>query len=99
LDPSETPNNIHYLKQDGILVENSSDPSESGVKRIDATSLAKRIGRSQLENVVLLGYACTLDIIPVTEDEMRVALADDPRENVRTMNLKAIELGIEAGRN
>ena len=99
LDPAETPNNIHYLKQDGILVENSSDPSEPGVKRIDATALAKRIGRSQLENVVLLGYACTLDIIPVTEDEIRAALADDPRENVRAMNLKAIEFGIDAGRN
>ena len=99
LDPVETPNNTHFLKPGGILVENSGNPPEPGVKRIDATTLAKKIGRSQLENVVLLGFVCTLGIFPISEDEMRTALAEDPRENIRIMNLKAIDAGIEAGKN
>jgi indolepyruvate ferredoxin oxidoreductase beta subunit len=99
LEPTETPNNIHFLKSGGMLVENSAQPSEDGLRRIDATALARKIGRAQLENVVLLGYACTLDMFPVTPDEVKAALADDPRENVRVMNLKAIEEGLNAGRD
>jgi indolepyruvate ferredoxin oxidoreductase, beta subunit len=96
LDPSETANNNHYLKSSGLTVESSPLPGESGVKRCDAASVARALGRVQLENVVLLGFASTMDGFPVSGQEIRVQLEKDPREMIRTMNLEALRAGISA---
>lgn len=96
LDPDETSNNRHYLKPNGIVVENSSQAEDSGVKRVDATALARGLGRVQLENVVILGFASTLDGFPVSPDEIRSQLEKDPRESVRSMNMAALQAGIDA---
>jgi indolepyruvate ferredoxin oxidoreductase, beta subunit len=97
LDSSETANNSHYLKDKGIVVENSTVPDGLGVKRVDAAGLAKNLGRVQLENVVLLGFAATLDGFPVSVEDVRTHLNSETREQVRSMNLKALEAGIRAG--
>ncbi len=98
LDPSETANNSHYLKQEGVIVENSSLPDGLRIKRVDAAGLAKNLGRVQLENVVLLGFAATLEGFPVSVEDVRAHLGTETREKVRTMNLEALEAGIRAGR-
>ena len=95
LDSTETANNIHYLKPDGIVVENSPLPEELGTRRIDATSIAKGLGRIQLENVVILGFATTMNGFPVSSEAMMVHLKKDPREYVRKMNILALEAGIK----
>jgi indolepyruvate ferredoxin oxidoreductase beta subunit len=94
LDSTETANNTHYLKPGGIVVENSSAPSEPTVRRIDATGLAKKLGGLRLENVVLLGFSAILDKFPVSAKAIRAHLEKDPRETVRKMNLLALEAGI-----
>jgi len=94
LDPSETANNIHYLKPGGVIVENSALPDSPGVRRVDAAGLAKKVGRVQLENVVLVGFAATLSGFPVTVEEIRSHLERDPREKVREMNLAALETAV-----
>jgi indolepyruvate ferredoxin oxidoreductase beta subunit len=99
LDPSETANNSHYLKPDGVIVENSPMPDSPGVRRVDAAGLAKNLGRVQLENVVLLGFAATLDGFPVSVEDVRTHLSSEAREQVRSMNLKAFEAGIGVGRS
>ncbi|MBI5248890.1 MAG: 2-oxoacid:acceptor oxidoreductase family protein, partial [Desulfomonile tiedjei] len=66
LDPSETGNNKHYLKSEGLIIENSVLPDEPGVRRVDAALLARRMGRIQLENVVLLGFASAIEGFPVS---------------------------------
>ncbi len=96
MDPSETMNNKHYLRPGGLIIENSAAPEEPGVKRCDASSLARNIGRVQLENVVLLGFSSTVQGFPVSGEEIRDMLGKDHREGVRTMNLEALELGIKA---
>lgn len=96
LDSAETSNNIHYLKSGGLTLENSSAADEPGVKRIDASKLARDLGRIQLENVVLLGFASNAQGFPLSPDEIRAQLEKDPRERVRTMNLKALEAGSAA---
>lgn len=98
LDSSETSNNIHFLKPDGLVIENSEAPSDSSVIRVDASGLARDLGRVQLENVVLLGFAAALQGFPVSSQEISMQLAKDPRENVRTMNLTAAEAGMRAAR-
>jgi indolepyruvate ferredoxin oxidoreductase, beta subunit len=97
LDPSETANNKHYLRPGGLIVENSISPDDAGVKRCDASSLARNLGRIQLENVVLLGFASTVAGFPVSGEEIQDMLGKDHRERVRMMNLQALELGIKAG--
>ncbi|HMK33781.1 MAG TPA: 2-oxoacid:acceptor oxidoreductase family protein [Desulfomonilaceae bacterium] len=99
LDASETSNNIHFLKPTGLIVENSVAADEPGVRRVDAAGLARGIGRVQLENVVLLGFASTLDGFPVSVEEIRSQLSNDSRAQIRAMNLEALESGIVAARS
>jgi len=94
LDRGETPNNRHFLKADGLIVENSVLGDEPGIRRIDASRLARDIGRVQLENVVLVGFASRMDGFPVSGEELRAYLARDPRPEVREMNLKALDAGL-----
>lgn len=94
LDENETGNNKHYLKENGLILENSTKSSEDGMVRIDATGIARNLGMVQLENVVALGKASTLPNFPLTSDEIKQGLMLDKRENVRQMNLKALELGM-----
>jgi indolepyruvate ferredoxin oxidoreductase beta subunit len=96
LDSSETRNNRHYLKPDGVIVENSTLPSEHGAIRVDAAGMARSLGRVQLQNVVLLGFASKLNGFPVTPEEVRARLENDPRQYIREMNLKALNAGIDA---
>ena len=96
LDPSETRNNRHFLRPEGLVVENAPIPDEPGVKRVDATRIARELGRVQLENVVLLGFASTTDGFPVTTEEIRSQMAKDPREMIRTSNLQALDAGAAA---
>ncbi len=98
LDRSETSNNLHFLKPDGLVVENSPLPDESGIKRVDATRLARDLGRVQLENVVLLGFASALQGFPISLEDIRNHLSKDSREAIRNMNLRALEAGIVAAR-
>jgi indolepyruvate ferredoxin oxidoreductase beta subunit len=96
LDRSETSNNIHFLKPNGLIIENSTLPDEPGVRRVDAAGLARSLGRVQLENVALLGFASTVEGFPITVEEIRAQLHKDHREAVRAMNLRALEAGIAA---
>ena len=99
LESAETANNAHYLKPDGILVENSPLLSGPRVLRCDAAGLARDLGRTQLENVVLLGFAAMAGGFPIAVEELRARLSRDPREQVRTMNLKAMEAGMNAAKS
>jgi Pyruvate/2-oxoacid:ferredoxin oxidoreductase gamma subunit len=46
--------------------------------------------------VVLLGFAATLDGFPVSVEEVREHLSTETRAQVRSMNLMALEAGIQA---
>ncbi len=77
-------------------MENSVSPDSLGVKRVDAAAMARNLGRVQLENVVMLGFAATLENFPVTVAEVRAHFEKEPRESVRAMNLIALDAGIRA---
>jgi indolepyruvate ferredoxin oxidoreductase beta subunit len=94
LDKGETANNLHFLKPCGLIIENSTLPDESGIKRIDAAGKARKIGRVQLENIVLLAFASKFEGFPVSSDDLRRQIGKEPREIVRRMNIEALDLGI-----
>ncbi len=95
LDPSETLNNMHFLKENGIIVENSSAASEENRFRIDATGIARNLGAVQMENVVILGYSSKMKNFPVSPDDLRSQLSQHPNKSIRTRNLAALEAGIQ----
>jgi len=96
LDPSETANNIHYLEPRGLVVENSTMPSEPGFVRIDASGIARSLGSVRLENVVILGYASTLQGFPLSSNVIRSHLEKESRERIRAQNLAAFDAGVQA---
>jgi indolepyruvate ferredoxin oxidoreductase beta subunit len=96
LDPAETANNRHFLKPEALIVENSDQPDEPGIKRVDASGLARGLGRVQLENVVMIGFAAALGAFPVSVEELREQLSKHPSQQVREMNLRALNKGVEA---
>jgi len=96
MDMLETGNNRQFLKQGGVIFENSSAGSEAGLFRVDAARMARSIGRIQLENVVLLGFAAFLGNLEVSVEDIRARLTEDPRESVRNFNIKALDAGIDA---
>ena len=93
MDESETSNNEHFLRNGGVVFENSLLPSEHDVFRVDAGGLARSIGRIQLENVVLLGFAASLADLGVSFDDIEDKLAIEKRETVRRNNLMALKAG------
>ena len=97
LDASETGNNVHFLKTDGVIIENSLEKGNGGIRRVDASGLARDLGRVQMENVVMIGFASTCPGFPVSSDDLRDHLGRETREEVRVANLKALEAGILAG--
>lgn len=99
LDENETGNNIHFLKPDGLILENSTAQRDSNIMRLDATGIARELGAVQLENVVTLGFASTLPGFPLGSKEINNGLMLNERENIRQMNIKALELGILAGQS
>lgn len=99
LDASETANNLHFLKADGIIIENSLQTGNGRIRRVDASGLARDLGRVQMENVVLIGFASTCPGFPISRDDLREHLGKEKREGVRAANLKALEAGILAGMN
>ncbi len=94
LDKSETANNLHFLKPGGLIVENSPEQDEENIRRVDAASLARTLGKVQLENVVLLGFASKFEGFPISVDDIRRRLAREKREDVKQLNLQALELGV-----
>jgi indolepyruvate ferredoxin oxidoreductase, beta subunit len=95
LDPLETSNNLHYLKPGGLIIENSPHPDEPNIRRVDASGSARKLGRIQLENVVMLGFAATMEGFPVSLEEIRELLRKHPDEKIRTANVAALELGAD----
>ncbi|MGC8658839.1 MAG: 2-oxoacid:acceptor oxidoreductase family protein [Desulfomonilaceae bacterium] len=96
LDSSETINNRHFLKPGGSIFENSPGPSESSLYRLDAASMARSLGRIQLENVVLLGFAASLANLEVSFQEITNKIDSGTRQNLRELNLAALEAGFQA---
>jgi Pyruvate/2-oxoacid:ferredoxin oxidoreductase gamma subunit len=78
-----------------MVIENSPLSDEVNVKRADATAIARSLGFTRLENVVMFGFASTVEGFPVTPEILRAHFLKETREKVRTMNLAALEAGIE----
>lgn len=96
MDELETANNMHFLKNNGIVFENSTSSSSPGVFRVDAAGLARSIGRIQLENVVLMGFFDSLADIGISIGDIEEKLGSEIRDTIRVDNLSALKEGSKA---
>lgn len=64
---------------------------------IGATGLARGLGAPIVMNVVMLGAACALGLLPFGRDELVDAIAARVPEKRRELNLKAFDAGYQEG--
>ena len=85
----------YFLKENGVLIVNST---EKGKNRIDATSIASRIGAPIAANLVVLGYALANGCLFCKQEVLEGCLQ---RKNSQRLeqNLAALKAGISRGKN
>jgi Pyruvate/2-oxoacid:ferredoxin oxidoreductase gamma subunit len=94
LDAAEAERNRYYLAAKGTAVVNNPAPSKPG--EFDALALARQAGSPQALNMTILGYAAA-GAAGMSAQALREAVHDLSPERHRPVNLKAFDLGAEAG--
>ncbi len=66
LDPSRAGAAKGFLREGGVCFVDAAVPLEAGLRRVDATAVARRVGNPRGSNLVLLGYASSAapDLFP-----------------------------------
>lgn len=98
LTRDEALRNLPYLRPEGHCFVNSVEPPAVGIRSIDATELANRIGNPRAANLVLLGFAFAHPNLLLTADDLVAAVRDVVPPRILEANLRAVETGIEAAR-
>jgi 2-oxoglutarate ferredoxin oxidoreductase subunit gamma len=85
------------LKEDGVLIYASDlvKPVEKDLKRaygVPATTIAERLGRTLVQNIVMLGFVAAVMKV-VTKEQMREAVKASVPAGTEELNLKAFEAG------
>ncbi|MCL5962530.1 MAG: 2-oxoacid:acceptor oxidoreductase family protein [Chloroflexi bacterium] len=99
LTHDEALRNLPYLKRDGLGFVNSTRPSRDGLRSIDATDLALRVGNPRAANLVLLAFAFAHPGLGLMVDDLVAAVRSVVPERYLETNLKAIHAGVEAARS
>ncbi len=92
--------NLSMLREGGAAVINSpSLPEVEGIRlySVDANQLAQKLGNPRVVNLILIGYAASKGLLPFNEQEVREAITMLTPPTLREINLKAVQMGFEAG--
>jgi indolepyruvate ferredoxin oxidoreductase, beta subunit len=96
MDEEEARNNSHFLKEGGMMIINRPK-NEKGILSVDANQQARKLGHIRWSNMVLLGFAACHLGHPFSLTAMREAIARVSPGPSLDQNLKAFDLGVEAG--
>jgi indolepyruvate ferredoxin oxidoreductase, beta subunit len=96
MDEDEANNNIHFLKEGGLLIINHAG-NGNGSLSVDANELARELGHIKWSNMVLLGFVVSRVGHPFSRPAVREAIARVSPGPFLNHNLKAFELGYERG--
>ncbi|HDI32239.1 MAG TPA: hypothetical protein ENF80_05435, partial [Thermofilum sp.] len=64
---------------------------------IDASSIAESIGNPLLANVVLMGVASGMGLLPLSLENLEIGVKKVLREKFWDVNIKAVKLGFKEG--
>jgi len=93
--------NLPMLREGGAALINSpSLPEVEGVRLypVDADEIAQKLGNPRVANLILIGYAVSKGLLPFNEQEVREAVTMLTPIALREINLKAVQMGFEAGK-
>ena len=96
MDEDEANNNIHFLKEGGLLIINRAGNGH-GTLAVDANKLARELGDIKWSNMVLLGFAVSRLGHPFSCPTVREAITRVSPGPFLNHNLKAFELGFKKG--
>lgn len=90
-------NHRHELKENGTLIYGSDlvTPAEEDRARgygVPSTTIAERLGRVMVQNIVMLGFVAAVTKI-VSKEQMRDAVKESVPAGTEELNLKAFEAG------
>jgi len=109
MEPDEAVRNLSFLRQGGTVFVNAQnglrDELSEHLKRLNinvlslpASRMAVELGSAAVANVILAGFAVAHPALPLSIETLREAVeAIAPRG--RELNLRALQLGFEAGQN
>jgi indolepyruvate ferredoxin oxidoreductase, beta subunit len=98
MDEDEANNNLHFLKEDGLLIVNRSG-NGNGTLAVDANKLARELGHIKWSNMVLLGFVISRLGHPFYRSAVREAIVRVSPGPFLSQNLRAFDLGFEKGSN
>ena len=81
----------HFVKDDGLILVNSTDNHHSTA--IDATAIAKELGSAVAANVVLLGFALSHGILFCDLEAIKRVMNRSLRGERLELSIKALEVG------
>lgn len=109
-DAAEAYRALPYVRRGGAVIVNSALPNypdervrahlatmNVAMRVVDADTIARGLGRASAANVALIGFATTCNDFPLSRDAMRETIARVAPERFLEVNLKAFDLGEEAG--
>ena len=111
-EENETYRTLKFLRRGGICFANLVDvdlfenkvlkylkEKEITFKAYDASSVASKIGSIRSANIVLIGYSLGTGLVPFEYEDLRYVLELVSRKKNLKINLKAFELGVQAGKS
>jgi indolepyruvate ferredoxin oxidoreductase beta subunit len=108
---NETYRSLKFLKQGGICFVNLTSKKHFSNKILnyieskkivfkwyDASGVAFKMGSILSTNIVLIGYSVGTGLVPFKYDDIKEVLKLVSKKEYLKINLKAFEIGVEAGR-
>jgi indolepyruvate ferredoxin oxidoreductase beta subunit len=110
-EKNETYKSLKLLRSGGVCFVNLGDGNrfdakvldllrEKGItfRAYDASGAAAKIGSIMSTNIVLIGYSVGTGLVPFEYDDLKSVLRSITRKAHLETNLKALEIGYEAGK-
>ncbi|UCC41648.1 MAG: indolepyruvate oxidoreductase subunit beta [Candidatus Aminicenantes bacterium] len=68
-------------------------------RAFDASGLASKIGSARSANIVLIGYSLGTGLVPFEYKDVKYVIGRVSRKKQLAINLKALEIGVQAGKS
>jgi indolepyruvate ferredoxin oxidoreductase beta subunit len=110
-EENETYKSLKFLRRGGVCFANLEDgdrfdeevldlleKKEITFRAYDASGTAAKIGSIMSTNIILIGYSVGTGLVPFAYDDLKSVLASITKKAHLETNLKAFEIGYEAGK-
>jgi indolepyruvate ferredoxin oxidoreductase beta subunit len=110
-EENETYKSLKFIRSGGVCFANLEEGARFDEKILellqekkitfrayDASGTAAKIGSIMSTNIILIGYSVGTGLVPFAHDDLKAVLASITKKAHLETNLKAFDIGYEAGR-